>query len=636
VASEGTERRLAAIMFTDIVGYTALMAESEERGLRARERHREVVRPLVEQHHGESIEARGDESLSVFPTALDAVRCALAIQERAEGDPELSLHLGIHLGDVVVQAGEVSGDGVNIASRICSLSEGGGLCVSGEIYQAVRNQPDIEAVSLGERALKNVGRRVAVYAVGRPGVVSASRPPVSRVRSRRVRWMALAAGVAIVLGVGAWQLWESEPARSPSPGADLESTAGDEAFTVPGFGGAPAIAVLAFDNLSDDPSQEYFSDGISEDLITRLSSAGSFPVISRNSSFAYKGQAVDMKQVGRALGARYVIEGSVRKAGSRVRISAQLIDTAADHHVWAETYDRELNDIFAVQDEIAESILRSIRPELYRTERERAARREPTEFGAYDLVMRADWHAVKGTPQDAAKARSLCEEAIELDPSYAPAWTLLAVLHWADLTMQWTDSPAESLEELKRAARKSVALDASRAQSHLALAQFYQVTAQTEEQIAALEQAVSLDPSLSGAHRDLGAALVSTMGSSEEGLGHLNQALRLDPKSLTTWITLIYISGAHWSAGRYEVALDHARQAVRLNPDSDVVQRTLALSYVGLGRLGEARAAIDEALRISPDLTQAVVREQLRRVNADPDLAERWLEGLRKAGLPEE
>jgi adenylate cyclase len=255
-----TERRLAAIMFTDIVGYTALMAESEEKGLRVRARHREVVRPLVEQHHGESIEARGDESLSLFPSALDAVRCALAIEARLEGDPELSLHLGIHLGDVVLQAGEVSGDGVNIASRICALSEAGGLCVSGEVYQAVRNQPGIESVSLGEHELKNVGRPVAVYRMA--GKV--------------------------------------EP---PRVAEDLALPGMDE-LTVPGFGGAPAIAVLPFDNLSGDPDQEYFADGIAEDLITRLSEWRGFPVIARNSSFVYKGQAVDVKRVSRELGGK--------------------------------------------------------------------------------------------------------------------------------------------------------------------------------------------------------------------------------------------------------------------------------------------------------------------------------------------
>jgi adenylate cyclase len=638
VPAPPAERKLAAILSADVVGYSRLMAEDEDATVRTLVAYRKEIHGLVADHRGRVVDATGDNLLAEFPTALDAVECAVEIQRvlgaRNAGLPEdhrMEFRIGVHLGDVAVEGERLYGDGVNIAARLEGLAQPAGICISDDVLHQVQRKLEFDFDDLGEQSVKNIPDPVHAYRLRERAAEAPEQPG----RRPLARWVVLVSGVVVVLGVLAWRLLEPGAARSPSPRADVEATEGDEAFTVPGFGGAPAIAVLAFDNLSGDPDQEYFADGIAEDLITRLSSVGRFPVISRNSSFTYKGQAVDMKQVGRELGARYVVEGSVRKAGSRVRVSAQLIDTAADHHIWAETYDRELSDIFAVQDEIAESILRTIRPELHHTELERAARRKHTEFGAYDLLMRSWWHLYRATPQDNAKARSLCEEAIELDPSSAMAWALIAVSHWGDLVLQWTDSPAESLEELKRAARKTVALDASTAGGHRVLAYFYQATGQTEEQIAALEQAVSLDPSWSGAHDELGFALALTMGRTEEALEHLNQSLRLDPKSPVRWINFNNLSLAHWSAGRYEVALDYARQAVRLKPDADWLHRTLALSYVELGRLDEARAAIDEALRIRPDLNEAVVRDQWRTMNVRPDLAERGLAALRDAGLPE-
>jgi adenylate cyclase len=469
VSPASVERKLAAIMFTDIVGYTALMAESEEKGLGVRSRHREVVRPLVQQYHGESIEARGDESLSVFSTALDAVNCALAIEEQVKNDSELKLHVGIHLGDLVVQGDEVSGDGVNIASRICSLSEGGGLCVSGEVYRSIRNQPGIESTALGEQDLKNVPEPVAVYAVsGRaapPRTVSAA-VPKARPRALLVAGVV---GVLAVAGLLIWRLPMTTPSIAPS----------DEQFTVPGFGGRPAIAVLAFDNLSGDPDQEYFADGIAEDLITRLSGWRWFPVIARNSSFTYKGQAVDVQQVGRELGARYVIEGSVRKAGDRVRISAQLIDAASGHHIWAETYDRNLQDIFEVQDSITEAVSVSLRRALGEFEIQRVARTEPRNPNAYETTLRGSWHINRFTKDDNAKAQSLFRRAADLDPSFALPLCGLAYSHYWDIFYQWTDSPARSAAELDRNARACVALNPEREEGQIALGLAYSLTGST-------------------------------------------------------------------------------------------------------------------------------------------------------------
>ena len=641
MANDTSERKLAAILSADVVGYSRLMAEDEEATVRTLAAYREEIDLLLRQHRGRLVDFIGDNFLAEFPTATEAVSCAIEGQEilRVRNAPlpedrKMNFRVGIHLGEVRLEEDRLYGDGVNIAARLEGLAEPGGVCISGTVLDQIRKKLDLGYEDLGEQKLKNISDPVRVYSVR----VEPAPPAASAGRKSKRPTAGVTLGLALlaVMAAAIWALRDRVPAeRTAASVRNAEPIDLDDQYSVPGFRGAPAIAVLPFDNLSGDPEQEYFADGIAEDLITRLSTMGRFPVIARNSSFTYKGQAVDVKQVSRELGVRYVVEGSVRKAAGRGRISAQLIDATTGAHVWAETYDRELQDIFAVQDEITKSIVGSIGPELDRTEMERAARRAPAGFGAYDLVMRARWHALKFTPQANAKTRSLCEEAIELDASYAPAWSLLASSHARDLALQWTDSPAESIEELKRAARKSVALDANMAFSHRALASFYQATAQAEEQMAALEQALSLDPSSSSAHFGLGVALVDRMGSPEEALGHLDQALRLDPKAPLRWLTLVYFSLAHWSAGQYEVALDYARQALRLNSDSEIPHRVVAVSYVKLGRLGEARAAIDEALRVSPDLTLAVAREQYRRINADPGLTERWLDALRKAGLPE-
>jgi TolB-like protein/Tfp pilus assembly protein PilF len=534
---------------------------------------------------------------------------------------------------VVVQAGEVSGDGVNIASRICSLSEGGGLCVSGEVYQAVRNQPDIEAVSLGEHELKNVGRRVAVYAVGRPGAVSAQRSPVPRVRSRRARWMALAAGVVVVLGVAAWRLWEPEAIRGPSPGAVPEALPGDEAFTVPGFGDRPAIAVLPFDNLSGDPEQEYFSDGISEDLITRLSAWHFSPVIARNSSFVYKGQAVDVKRVSRELGARYVVEGSARKAGDRVRVSAQLIDATTGHHIWARTYDRELSDLFALQDEISQAIVASIQPELLKSEMERAARREPGSLEAYDLVMRGYWHLTKFTREDNARARSLFERAAELDPQSAPPFHGIANTHRIDLSYQWSDSPARSGAEGERAARGCVELDDRNATCYLARGSYYAWSGPLEKAIADFELAIRLNPSSSLGYMWLGNTLATHIP--DEAIATLEKGMRLSPQDPFMWVHMSSMGFAHFAAGRYRGAVDWAQRSLQLRSEEGLANSVLVAGYAQLGLMDEARAALSDWLQLQPGSSVAAFERSFYRTT-NPEVLVRLVDGLRKAGFPEE
>ncbi|MEE9280986.1 MAG: adenylate/guanylate cyclase domain-containing protein [Myxococcota bacterium] len=397
-----SQRRLVAILFTDIMGYTALMAASEERGLRARERHRALVRPLVERYHGEPIEARGDESLSVFPSALAAVNCALAIQERLEDEPELRLHIGIHLGDVVMQAGEVSGDGVNIAARICSLSEGDAAYVSAEVQQAVRNQPNLEVTSWGEHQLKNVGRPVSVFRIGGspqpPAAVSAGWPSGRR---RSGRWGALAAAVAVLVALGVWSLYRP---------VDL--------------GPIRSLAVLPLENLSGDPEQQFFTDGMTEAVIANLARLASLSVVSRTSVMQYRGTRKALPEIARELGVGAIIEGSVLRAGDNVRITVQLIDARTDRHLWSESYERPQREVLRLQSEVARAIARQVQMELVPADEETDA--APVDPVAYENFLRAMYFMDSLTPAEHERASRYFREAIRADPEYAPAWAGLS------------------------------------------------------------------------------------------------------------------------------------------------------------------------------------------------------------------
>jgi adenylate cyclase len=388
--------------------------------------------------------------------------------------------------------------------------------------------------------------------------------------------------------------------------------------------------VLPFDNLSGDPDQEYFADGIAEDLITRLSAWTDFPVIARNSSFTYKGKAVDVKQVSQELGVRYVVEGSVRKAGDRVRISAQLIDAATGHHVWAERYDRELCNIFELQDEITEALIGSMNPALLKSEAARAAHKDPRNLDAYDAALRALWHTWKFTREDNEKSRAFCERAIELDPEEGRYFSQLAMTHYADIFALWTDSPARSLEELFSAAQKGVKLDSTNARCQWALAWAYSLQYRSDQAITAARLAVQLDPSLADAHFALGLFLMAK-GDSGEGIAHLEKAIRLSPQAPIMNFYLHGIAMGHFSAGRYEEAAEWERRSLQRDPDPWIVRGTLASSYAHLGRIEEARRELDEMLRRSPEFSESAVK--LIFSFANPAVNERWLDGLRKAGF---
>jgi TolB-like protein/class 3 adenylate cyclase/Tfp pilus assembly protein PilF len=561
VPSAPTERKLAAIMFTDIVGYTALMAESEERGLRVRERHRSLVRPLVEQYHGDSIEVRGDESLSVFPTALDAVNCALAIEEQLRDDPELNLHLGIHLGDLVLQGGEVSGDGVNIASRICSLSEGGGLCVSGEVYRSIRNQAGIEAVPIGEHELKNVPEPVAIYAVsGRaapPRPVSRTAPGTRLAVASSLRW-AVPAFAVIAIGVG-WWLYR--------PAAELPPIR--------------SIAVLPLENLSGDPEQEYFADGMTEAVISEFAQIASLRVISRTSVMQYKGIRRHLPEIARELNVEGIIEGSALRVGDRVRITLQLLDARNDHHLWAQSYERDMRDVLALQGEIARTVAREVEAELTPKEQALLRTARSVDPEAHDAYLRGTLLLAEVTPPDLFRAIQYFEQAVKLDPDHAEAWVGLADAY---RTLGWglgSLPPAEARPKARTAVERALDLDDSLARAHASLGDLLaHYEWRWSEAAEELRRAVELSPGDPIVNNRYGLYL-SAVGRHEEAIRFHQKAVDSDPASLHFRFDKAL---ALYHARDYERSTEEVLQILEVNPDFPFALFLLAALHARLGR----------------------------------------------------
>jgi adenylate cyclase len=586
------ERRLAAILAVDVAGYSRLMGEDEEGTLAAlRAIRRELGDPKIKEHRGRIVKTTGDGLLVEFASVVDAVRCAVETQRematRNAGIPSerrIEFRMGINLGDIIVEDGDIFGDGVNIAARLEALAEPGGICVSRVVRDQVRDKLDFSFADMGERQVKNIARPV---------------------RAHRI----LVAAEAVA------------PAGARDPISKSARPVSQK----------PSIAVLPFANMSGDAEQEYFSEGITEDIITNLSRNRAFFVISRSTSFTYKGSGIDIGKVARELNVRYVLEGSVRRAGNRVRITAQLIDAETGHHLWGDRYDRELADVFAVQDEIAQSITGAIAPGIISAEIQHAQRKEPSQLDAWDRIVRAHWHIRRFTQSDLAEARRLLDEAIVLDPSNSMAFSDLAFALHFEAVFGWGDGPAESHARLGEAARKAVAADDSDAMAHTSLAIFDLFSGRHEEARRRLHRALELDPNSFFARGYLGVSY-GFGGDYETALPHLEEAMRLSPRGPLLVIWCLCRGWAALTAERCEEAVEYATQAADANPEFPDIYAVLACAYGHLGRPVEARGALDQLLRRMPDLTASDKR--LNRPFARPDDQERFLTGLCKAGLP--
>ncbi len=547
------ERRLAAIFAADVAGYSRLIGADEEGTLaRLKAHRRELIDPTIAEHQGRIVKTTGDGVLAEFASPVKAVRCAIDVQygmaERNAGVPEgqrIEFRIGINLGDVVVEDdGDIYGDGVNVAARLENIAEPGAVYISRTVRDFVDGTPELVLEDLGERELKNIARLVQVFRIAPPQAVGAA---------------------------------QAGPPAVPHK---------------------PSIAVLPFTNMSGDAEQEYFSDGISEDLITDLSKISGLFIIARNSTFAYKGRSVKVQEIGRDLGVRFVLEGSIRKAGNRVRITAQLIDAGSGGHLWAERFDRELTDIFATQDEVVEKIVAALAVNLTQGEAQRLRRRGTTSVEAYETWLRARELLSRSTREAIAQAKAMYRRAIEIDPNFAAPHAGLSLATISDYVSDWAADPEEALDEAERWARRALELDDQEPVSHMALG-------------------------------NTGLALMYA-GRAAEALEAFAIAKRLDPHSPS--IVLHFVAQANFSLGRYEAAAEHLHERIARTPATDSSRMLLAACYGHRGRVDEARTAWAGLMKVNPDFSLA----QRARVlpYKEPRDFQRIAEGLAKAGLP--
>jgi TolB-like protein/class 3 adenylate cyclase len=531
MTQEGTTRKLAAILNADVKEYSRLMSQDEIGTIRTLTAYKEAMTKLIEEYKGRVVDTPGDNLLAEFGSVGDAVNCAVEIQrELAERNAELpynrqmEFRIGINLGDVVYEEGRIYGDGVNIAARVESLAEGGGICISGAVYDSVQTKLGFEYEFLGEQDVKNIPEPVRIYRVlSFPG--AAAHRVVRVETSIHMKWgkAALAIGAVLIIGVGAaviWNLFFRAAPPSVVP-ASIEKMA----FPLPN---KPSTAVMPFVNMSDEPKQEFFSDGITEEIITALSKVPDLFVIARNSTFTYKGKAVKVQQVAEELGVQYVLEDSVRRAGNKVRITAQLVDAITGNHLWAERYDRGLRDIFALQDEITKKVLTALQVKLTIGEQARSMAKGTDNLEAYLKILQARALKVDFTIENLLLMRQLAEEAISLDPKYAAAHVILSSCYRKEVWYGLTKTPGKSLDRSLEMAQKALALDENLATAHSSLGTIYNLKRQFNKAITEMELAISLNPNDADNHANLGRFL-HNLGRTEESIAEFKKAIRLNP-----------------------------------------------------------------------------------------------------------
>ncbi|MFT5440346.1 MAG: adenylate cyclase [Alphaproteobacteria bacterium] len=589
MAEERVQRRLAAILAADVVGYSRMMG-LDEAGTRARfNAHlQNLIEPAIADRKGRIVKTMGDGLLVEFTSVVDAVECAVAIQDgmkaRNTDDPadkRIEFRIGVNLGDVIIEGDDIHGDGVNVAARLEALADPGGVCISGDVHRQCRGKIDVTFDvtfdDLGEQEVKNIAEPVRAFRLAKVKMASSAEPVSTR--------------------------------------TDL-----------------PVVAILPFDNMSADAEQEYFSDGITEDLITALSRIRQIEVVARNSTFFYKGKSPNIRQVSEELGARYVVEGSVRKAGKRIRVTAQLIDGQTGNHIWAERYDREVTDIFDVQDELTETLVGAITPGIGSAERQRAKQSPPESLDTWNLYQRGMWHLHRRTLKgmnELLEARAFFEKAIGRDPEFGPAHAGYAETFYYNY--MWGSLEAD-LETALKSARKAVELSGEDANAHVALGRIYRLIHNYDAEAAEYITALELNPSMAVAHYRLGTAFTFS-GSLEKAVHHLETAIRLSPHDNLIGPFHARLGIAHFLQGNYEQAASLTLKATSMPSTQWPCFACLAAALGHLGRIDESKAALKDFMDIQPKASISFVRDNGER-NAfySVDLL---LDGLRKAGLPE-
>jgi adenylate cyclase len=586
-------RRLVAVFAADVEGYSRLMGADEVGTLKGLTERRAILDRFIGEHRGRIANTAGDSVLAEFGSAVDAVQCAVEAQTAlAEAnaslaaDRRISFRIGIHIGDVMVRGGDLFGDGVNIAARLQALAQPSSVCVSGATYEQVKKVLPLSFTDLGPLQVKNIEEPIRAYFAGRL-------------------------------------------VDTPSAAAFANAS---EALPLPD---KPSIAVLPFQNMSGDPEQEYFADGMVEDIITELSRFRGFFVIARNSTFIYKGRAVDIKQVGRELGVRYVLEGSVRRLANRIRITVQLIEVDNARHMWAEKYDRLVADIFEIQDEITKAIVGTLEPEIGAAERERARLKPPSHLGAWEFYQQGMWHLLRRNRDGLRSAQEFFERAIERDAKFSAPHSGIAITSFYNITHGFTTDATATLERLLAEASEAVALDGADATAHTALGLALMEGRNLEKSLHEHGLAVSLSPNSAYANWAFGYALLRA-NRNQEALDRFDIALRLSPRDPLAWSYLTLKSASLYRLLRYDEAAALAQEATT-HPTADAVwpHVHLAASLGQLGRYDTAAPVISELCKLRPGLTISVFRNWPHNLSRTSTWVDHIAEGLRKAGLPE-
>ena len=633
MAQEQFKRKLTTIFSADVVGYSRLMGDDEAATVKTLEQYKLIMSALIRQHRGRVVDSPGDNLLAEFTSVVDAVQCAVATQKELQARnadlPEnrrMQFRIGVNLGDVIEEASRIYGDGVNIAARLESLADPGGICVSKTAFDHIESKLPLGYEYLGEQQVKNITKPVGAYRVlmdPRVTVAGKSKQPVTRsVLHNRSALTCAAVVLLLAVGFGVWHLYFRQK-TSPVEKASLEKMA----FPLPD---KPSIVVLPFVNLSENYKQDYFIDGLTLDIIASFSKIRDLFVIARDSALAYKGKTTSVKQIAEELGVRYVLEGSYRRVGERVRVTAQLIDALSGRHLWTERYDRSMDDLFALQDEITMSIVTALQVKLTEGEKIGVLLRKTNNLAAYEKYLIGREHFLRFNPDDNIIARPLLKEAIALDPNFGSPYVDLAWTYMMDILYGASASPKESLEQAEQLAQKAIRLDEANPFAYGLQGDILRTKKRYEDAIVQLEKAVGLSPNYSLSQAQLGRTLMYA-GRFEEALPWLEKAIRLDPLPLNWYVTCVGICYLH--LGRLEDSVKEFKKVLNRNPNDLTAAIRLVAAYSLLERKEEANAAAAEVLRLNPKFSIArIAKSWAYKNDSDRDLE---MNALRLAGLPE-
>jgi adenylate cyclase len=619
------KRKLAAILSADVKGYSRLMREDETATVHTLKGSREIMAELIQQYRGRVVDSPGDNLLAEFASVVDAVKCAVKLQEelRTRNDElpqnrRMEFRIGINLGDVIEEEDRIYGDGVNIAARVENLAEGGGICISGTVYEHVKDKLPLGYEYLGEHIVKNIPEPVRVYRVLKEPEAAGKIIGVKRARLRRWQWIAAFGAIVIAIGLGA--IWNFYFRSAPSE----EKVASITKPAIP-LAERASIAVLPFKNLSADQEQEYFSDGITNDIITDLSKFREMLVIASNTVFTYKNKPTKIEEVGQQLGVRYVLEGSVQKASEKVRVNAQLIDATKGHHLWAERYDKGLKDLFAVQDEIVRTIVATLAIKVEEVERERAMRKDTDNLEAYDYVLRGREYFSRTTRSANIQARQLFQKAIELDPRYALAYVGLGRTYLNQFRYGWSEFPGQALQQVYDLAQKALSLEESAA-AHALLGLVYRYRKQYDLATKELERALQLNPNDADSHMNRG-AIMNYLSRPDEAIDALETAMHFNPNMLPPHY--MQLGFAYYLKQRYDDAIVMLEKGLGKYPDHVFLHIVLAAAYAQAGRSQDAAREAKKVLRLHPFFEVDSYGTAFHNDTA----REHIRYGLRKAGL---